>query len=286
MEYIIYSPIDIFLPRKTKKDVKYSLNINIYRNTCFQVLNQAKSIYNIQLKDQVEALPRFTHLDEVTYIIYKKSLREFDTPNIGSIISKFFMDAMVIYGRIPDDNYKITPRHIFDYGGVSDSDYCKIILKGKEDMNFSVNFSHEDILNALKTVYKDQVPEGYMNNLVFEVKDGFVTASATSNKAITKSEEPKKEEAPSVIPQSSRRYRSLSDEFANAQQQQTEEKTPEVTEEVSESVSVSDVPENPDNTEPVEETPPMEEPKQEEEKVVEEIKTNTFGSRNMRRRIL
>ena len=305
MEYIIYSPLDVLLPRKTKADKKYTLNINIYRNTHYQILNQAKNIYNRNLKKQIEVLPEFEYLSEVSYIIYKKSARDFDTPNIGSIISKFFMDALVIYHKIPDDNYRYTPRHIFDFGGVGSSDYCKIILKGKEkNMNLSLKLTQEDIINALKNTYGNNIPEECLNNLKFQVDSNnnvYAETEYSNFIPLTPANAPVKAQ---IIPktvqsthniQMRRREKSLADEFVEnicpSDRSSGEDGGGNNTEDSSErdnSVNTNDNEEvgvrveNPDNAEPEVEAPSMEE----KTETVEEVKTNTFGTRNMRRRVL
>lgn len=286
--YTLITPLEIYLPRKTKKDVKYILNINHYRNTYFQVLNQAKSIYTSQLKNQILQLPQFKHLDEVSYKIFKKSSREFDTPNIGSIVSKFFMDALVEYKRIPDDNYKITPRHVIDFGGVGQSDYCEITIKGTE-MNISINLDHEDIIKAITNTFGDSISADNIKNLKFELKDGKVTASVQTGFA-----KPKTVESVAATPRTTRR-KTLTEEFTEATNNTVNNISPSDKESSSgepDIVTASDNWEHPtENNE--EDSKTIEEPKEEisepsEEntETVEEVKTNTFGSRNIRRRIL
>jgi len=300
-EYSLISPLEVYLPRKTKEDKKYYLNINVYRNTHHQILNQAKVIYNKVMKEQITKLPVFEYLEEVDYIIYKKSQREFDTPNVGAVISKFFMDALVINNKIKDDNYKITPRHVIDFGGISDKDYCQIILKGKT-MNFSVDFSKEDIINALKTVYGKDVPENCIDNLKFEIEDGEVKAYTSLGSVNNIKSEPvqnKVEDTPQPV-QLRRRNKSLSEEFSevatntvlpssnnsssdrsrninsnpsedsNTSNKENNLGEPDETEEVLEL-------ENPDKDEPMNESPSMES---------EIVKSNTFGSHKVRRRVL
>jgi len=275
-EYSLISPLEVYLPRKTKEDKKYYLNINVYRNTHHQILNQAKVIYNKVMKEQITKLPVFEYLEEVDYIIYKKSQREFDTPNVGAVISKFFMDALVINNKIKDDNYKITPRHVIDFGGISDKDYCQIILKGKT-MNFSVDFSKEDIINALKTVYGKDVPENCIDNLKFEIEDGEVKAYTSIGSVNNIKSEPvqsKVEDTPQLQPvQLRKRNKSLNEEFneaSNVTEPEVKDTEPDETEEVLEL-------ENPDKDEPMNESPSMES---------EIVKSNTFGSHKVRRRVL
>ena len=290
-EYTIITPLEVYLPRKTKNDKKYALNLNVYRNTCFQVLNQAKKIYNQNLKHEILKLPKFEYLEEVDYIIYKRSLREFDTPNLGSIISKFFMDALVIYGRIPDDNYKITPRHVIDFGGVSPTDYCKIVLKGKV-MQYSITLDHEDIIKAISQKFGAQLPAGFINNLKFDIKDGKLSAScacdnpqghvvqeAPKEPVMVQDEPPfletpEEKPATETTPRRRRNVPNLAEEFNQVSESSNRETIPEPSNSDDSGDSNSDTVTESDTT------------SSEETTEVEQVKTNTFGSRSVRRRIV
>ena len=84
---------------------KHSIGMNWYRNVHFQVSNQVKKKYhelvNHQLKDY-----RFKNFQkiELYFIYYKGSNRKSDRSNFCSIHEKFFCDAIVQMGLIPDDN--------------------------------------------------------------------------------------------------------------------------------------------------------------------------------------
>ncbi len=42
----------------------------------------------------------------ITYTVYPKTRRLMDISNICAVVDKFFCDALVEAGKIPDDNYK------------------------------------------------------------------------------------------------------------------------------------------------------------------------------------
>lgn len=99
-------PVYIIVPRKTKKDRKYSLNLNQYRNWKFMVSNMLKDTFSegmrrvlsdVKLKDELY----------ITYKYYKGSNRRSDKNNVISIVDKFFCDSLVKYDIIPDDNDNI-----------------------------------------------------------------------------------------------------------------------------------------------------------------------------------
>lgn len=100
----VRSPLKVYLPRKTKKDVAFILNLNTYRNTHYQILNQAKQIYKDIVASQILTLPVMQKV-AVRFVLYPPTIRKMDTPNICSIHDKFFMDALVELGKLPGDDY-------------------------------------------------------------------------------------------------------------------------------------------------------------------------------------
>ena len=95
--------VDDFVMVKNKR---FALNLNTYRNAHFQVLNDAKKIFKQILYAEYPEL--FTiHASGVviTYNIIPHNKVLFDTQNVLSIVDKFFCDAIVEAGCIPDDSY-------------------------------------------------------------------------------------------------------------------------------------------------------------------------------------
>ena len=129
--YIVNSPL--WLP-KNKKGDKYYLNLNKYRNTHYQTLNNMKIAYKKHMQSQILSLPLFTTPIRVAYIVRPINLRSFDLGNIVAVHQKFFEDALVELGRIPDDSYK----HIYEnrqlFGGVDNTNpRVTIYIKTDED---------------------------------------------------------------------------------------------------------------------------------------------------------
>lgn len=130
----IISPIYVSLPRKTKKDVKKALNLNVYRNLHFIVNNQMKQIYKETMAEQLKTL-RFGQI-ELTFVLYKASNRKIDRSNILCIVEKFFCDCLTELGCIPDDNdnYIVSTRYLT--GGVSPKNpRCEIIINNYLEPN-------------------------------------------------------------------------------------------------------------------------------------------------------
>jgi hypothetical protein len=88
------------------KNKSYKLNLNVYRNLHYQILNNMKVQFK---KDFYNLYPEIKTIKagrvEIEYNIqpYNKAL--FDTMNIVCIVDKFFLDALSEAGVIPDDNY-------------------------------------------------------------------------------------------------------------------------------------------------------------------------------------
>ena len=116
-------PLTVTLPRKTKDDRVFILNLNNYRNTHHMTLNPAKLAYKGIVGEVLEALPA-DQKDlgkgpfQFTYTIYPGSARAFDLGNVCSIVQKFTDDALTEYGIINDDNYKIVRRVCYEFGGI------------------------------------------------------------------------------------------------------------------------------------------------------------------------
>ena len=103
------------IPISKSKD--FPINLNYYRNACFQELNKAK----INFKGFVSPLLGSVLCMEscsLHYVIFPSSKRECDISNVCSIADKFFSDTLVSSGKITDDNFKVIPNISFSYGQV------------------------------------------------------------------------------------------------------------------------------------------------------------------------
>lgn len=111
--YRFSSPLQIFVGKR-----KFILNLNNYRNTHYRVLNNAKVTYKMIMKKQIEKLPKLQPPIQITYTVFKGDKRNCDIGNICSIHQKFFEDALVELGKLPDDNHNMIKRSIFEWGGI------------------------------------------------------------------------------------------------------------------------------------------------------------------------
>lgn len=122
---IIDLPLGIKIGRKN-----YALNLNIYRNTHFLVLNRMKVEFSESLKDKLSTLPSFTKI-HLIYTLYPKTRRLCDVANICSIVDKFFCDALVRANKIEDDNYTYIPTIEYKFGSI-DKDNPRVTVEIKE----------------------------------------------------------------------------------------------------------------------------------------------------------
>lgn len=106
----------------------FSLNLNIYRNSHYQILNKAKKSYKSIMTHQMLNSKSYRKC-YIEYKLFPKTKRLCDIGNILSIHDKFFCDAMVDLGKLVDDNYKIVPKIFYCMGEVDkDNPRVEIIV--------------------------------------------------------------------------------------------------------------------------------------------------------------
>ncbi len=128
-------PTYITIPRKTKKDKKLAINMNIYRNLHFIVENQSKKIFKEIVRHKLENVKLDIPLD-INYKIFVGTKRECDIDNIGSILSKYFHDALTELGCIPDDNYNFIKKVSYEFGGYEKNNaHAMAYIKKYKDVN-------------------------------------------------------------------------------------------------------------------------------------------------------
>ncbi len=129
----IIAPLYVELERKTKKNKRVSINMNVYRNLNFFTNNAAKKQFK---EDVIAQFPdkKIQTPVEITYKVFKPTKRRLDKMNVVSIMSKYLLDAITEVGLWPDDddeNVKtetILPTE-YDKG----NGRCEIIIKTIED---------------------------------------------------------------------------------------------------------------------------------------------------------
>jgi len=127
--------LPIYVETGVRKKRKHYLNLNLYRNLPFHLNNSLKK----ELKRVVTPLLptsdiHYEHF-ELEYILYLPNKLKRDISNVLAIIDKFFCDALVENGNVPDDNYQHLKKVIYKYGGMDDKrrGYVSVIVKETED---------------------------------------------------------------------------------------------------------------------------------------------------------
>lgn len=116
MVTIIESPLAISINSKRQ----FILNLNNYRNAYFRTLNSAKINYKAFMKDRIlDQIPVPLEKIAIQYKVFKGDRRRFDIGNVTSIHQKFFEDAIVELGRLPDDRHENLPLTFDSFGGIS-----------------------------------------------------------------------------------------------------------------------------------------------------------------------
>ena len=115
-------PLVIHMPRVTMADKPFHMNLNVYRNTHHRVLHDAKIIYKEHVLGAIADAGmrpdtfKLTPPLRLVYTLYPKSKRAVDVSNVLSIVDKFACDALVEFGFIEDDNYKIVRETVYRFG--------------------------------------------------------------------------------------------------------------------------------------------------------------------------
>ena len=128
-ELVVECPFAIHIPRKTKADKRYPLNMNHYRNAHFHENASAKKIFTGMVAEQLKGKVLQVPVD-VTYKVYKPTARRLDKMNVASITSKFLLDAMSEFGVIPDDNDDFVKDELIR-DSVKDKDHPRVMVKFK-----------------------------------------------------------------------------------------------------------------------------------------------------------
>lgn len=112
MQFKLTAPVTVPI----SKNKSIALNLNVYRNAHFQSLNKAKVNFKELMTKQIEPITPMQQC-QVKYVLYVGSKRLLDIANVCCIVDKFFMDALVEMGKLPDDNYEHLRNISFEYGG-------------------------------------------------------------------------------------------------------------------------------------------------------------------------
>jgi hypothetical protein len=114
-------PLSVTIPRKTKEDKIFALNLNTFRNAHHMTMNQAKvrwkDVVCMAVQEDLGGLiPSPPYL--FTYTVFPSTGRVFDLANVCAAIQKFTDDALQELGVIENDNYKHIRAVRYEFGGI------------------------------------------------------------------------------------------------------------------------------------------------------------------------
>ena len=132
---------------------KHILNLNTFRNTHYRVLNNAKISYKETMKSKILNLKDYKKL-LIIYKVFKGDRRRFDIGNILSIHQKFFEDALVELGKLPDDKASNIPMVVYLNGGIDvENPRVEIYLFDMEEPN-EIQLAKGMILQEVIDIYE------------------------------------------------------------------------------------------------------------------------------------
>ena len=112
-------PITIIAPLRVPrtKTKMFTLNMNVYRNTHYHVLNKTKIEYKKAIQEQLDLVSPMQKV-KLTFTLYPKTKRLCDISNILSIHDKYFCDALVEAEKLTDDNYQYLTEIVYKFGNI------------------------------------------------------------------------------------------------------------------------------------------------------------------------
>ena len=131
-----------------------SLNLNVYRNLHFYKLNYQKKAFQDFVKPLLLGLPKMEAIS-LHYEINPKGGSRLDTMNVGSIVDKFFSDALVNNQIIPDDDYKHVVGNSFSFGSLHPNDPHVLVTitetQPRKETPMRILLDQNEIQTALET---------------------------------------------------------------------------------------------------------------------------------------
>ena len=130
-----------------------SLNLNVYRNLHFYKLNFQKKAFHNFVKPLLSGLPPMEAV-KLHYMVNPKGGSRLDTMNVGSVVDKFFSDALVLCGIVPDDDYKHVVKNDFEFGSLCPNDPHVLVTitetKPRKETPMRILLDQSEIQKALE----------------------------------------------------------------------------------------------------------------------------------------
>lgn len=175
MECIIRLPLAVKPSKKW-----FYINLNNYRNLHPFLLNKAKIMYKDVIQRQVDLLPVFSKV-KLTYTYYPRDNRKSDLGNVCSVHDKFFADAFVEAGKLPDDNQEYIPEISFRMGCV-DKDHPRVEVlieeigemkqQPTEQDQMQITLDENEIHDAIRAYVRGQITIADSQHIDIDMKAG------------------------------------------------------------------------------------------------------------------
>lgn len=125
-------PLPVFSKGRGDKKREILVSVNNWLPMHYIQKNNVKQAYHKVAEDFVKSSPKYKNLVP-QYVLYFKGNRKKDVDNYTAPLHKFLMDALVEGGVIQDDNYDYVTGFITKFGGIKDSNYVEVTLRGELD---------------------------------------------------------------------------------------------------------------------------------------------------------
>lgn len=130
-DYEFTLPLVVYIPRSTKEDRRFSVDLNTFRAAHHRTYTGAKRAYSDYMKDQLSGFEMITGNVHIHYDYYAKSVTKKRAPDLDNFVGaakKFFQDAMTKHKLIEDDNVNYIVSSSEKYCGI-DKDNPRIVAK-------------------------------------------------------------------------------------------------------------------------------------------------------------
>lgn len=127
-DYEFTLPLHVMLKRKTKKDKKFSINLNEFRSAHHRIYTEAKEEYCRLMTEQLTSVDPIDCRIHCHYDYYAALDNGPDLDNFAGAAKKFFQDSMKRHEFIPDDNVHYVESGSEKYCGI-DRKNPRIVVK-------------------------------------------------------------------------------------------------------------------------------------------------------------
>jgi hypothetical protein len=166
-----------------------SLNLNVFRNLHFYKLNHQKKAFQVFVKPLLSGIPPMETI-RLEYQLNPKGGHRLDMMNVGSIVDKFFSDALVENGIIPDDDYKHLDKATFSFGRLCPEDPHVLVTiietKPRKETHMRILLDQEEIRQALEAFVQTMGLPGAAGVELTVNEDGEVEAEIMTNLRLIK----------------------------------------------------------------------------------------------------